>query len=196
MLLLGVCVLGVTVCAAILFYLLRILKNQKSVAKSIKYQATFESKEPKGVLLFYGFQFITYLGVLCVIFMIYDFSIQNIIDTIAQSIWQSKIVMIGLFSFLVGSCLWAIFEIAIHFNLYLKVDNDTLIIRNKFRKLYIIDKSHIEFVQVCSPRRRNDQSVCVKFVDESKTRWFSMMMHWEEFLLLREWVKYHKVPAK
>jgi len=191
-----VCAIGVILCSIIIFYLLKILKNQKKVTKSIKYHSAFESKEPKGALLLYGFQFVVCFGFLYVIFMLYDFNIQNVITTIIQSTWQSKIIMVGFLIFLAGSCLYAMFEIVTHFNLQLMVENDTLMIRDKFGRKYIIDKSQIEFIMLGARHRRSTPVLTVKFVDKFKTYRFSMMMYWREFLLLGEWAKHHNITTR
>ena len=104
--------------------------------------------------------------------------------------------MVCFIALLIFGCIHAIFEIITHFNLYLGIENDTITIRNKFGKEYIIDKSQIKFIRLGSRRQPNYQSLAMEFIDSSKTYRISMFMYWKEFLLLKYWAEYHKIPMK
>ncbi|MDQ0361025.1 hypothetical protein [Breznakia pachnodae] len=184
------------ICFSILLYLIKVLNKQKSTTNKIKYKSTFQTKEPNSILLMHALQLVTCICFIYILFRIHDYRFQNVIKTIVKQELKSQIIMIGFYLFLLIGCIYSIIQCFLHFNLYLKVDNDTLKIRNKFRKLYTIDKSQIHLIQIGSNRRPSDCSLRIEFSDNSIHHRFTMTTSWEFSLLLNEWIKHNGIRDK
>ena len=184
------------VCFSVLIYLIKILNRQKMITNNITYQSIFQSKEPNSILLMYGLQLITCFGFLWLLFMINDYDTENIIKIFNKQELKSKVIMFSFYLFMLLGCLHAMFQIIVHFNLRVRVDNDTLEMRNRFRKVYTVNKDQIEYIQIGSRRRPSDNSLTVKFTNNLIKHKFTMITSWEFSFLLKEWIKHKKVKIK
>lgn len=191
-------ILGVAsiICFSILFYLIKVLNKQKSTTNKIAYKPIFQSKEPNSVLLIYTLQFVTCICFLYLLYRSNDYNFQNMIKAITKQELRGKVIMIGFYLFLLLGWIYSVLQIFIHFNLYIKVTNDTLKIRNKFRKVYTINKNQIHYIKIGSIRRPNDCSLNIEFTDNSVEHRFTMVTSWEFSLLLNEWIKHNGIRDK
>ena len=182
---------------SILIYLIKVLKRQKAIRKNITYRSQFMSKEPHAVVLLSFLWLLVCAGFLRFILLPNNFSINLFIEIIKEKPLLDQIVSVSFCSALCFGVIYFTGDILGHFNLYIKVDNDNITIRNKYRKVYEIHTSQIEAIRIGSKRRGDDCSIALYFLEVNNKKYcFSMILYWEEFLLMREWVKLKKIQEK